>query len=149
MGAMLAKGELAAAIGAGATDSPDVRPLLPDAAAAAAAWYRQTGIYPINHTVVVKDELLQADPALARTLYQAFAAAKQQFLDRLASGQPLDKDAAAIANRRDLVGADPLPYGLAPNRAALDAIARFAYDQHILSRPLAPEELFADVSGSP
>ncbi|HEY7067461.1 MAG TPA: ABC transporter substrate-binding protein [Chloroflexota bacterium] len=149
MGAMLAKGELAAAIGAGASESPDVRPLLPAAAAAAAAWYRKTGIYPINHTVVVKDELLQADPGLARTLYQAFAAAKQQFLERLASGQPLEKDAAALANRRDLVGDDPLPYGLAPNRAALDAIARFAYDQHILSRPLAPEELFADVSGSP
>jgi 4,5-dihydroxyphthalate decarboxylase len=63
---MLAEGELAAAIGVGKVDSPDVKPLIPDAAAAEAAWYRQTGIYPINHTVVVKDALLQSDPRWRR-----------------------------------------------------------------------------------
>ncbi|MGH8059539.1 MAG: ABC transporter substrate-binding protein, partial [Candidatus Entotheonellia bacterium] len=59
---LVAKGELAAAIGVGRVDSPDVKPLIPNAREAEAAWYRKTGIYPINHTVVVKDSLLQADP---------------------------------------------------------------------------------------
>src|SRR5499433_2912099 len=51
---MVAKGELAAAIGAGQVNSPDVKPLIANARDAEAAWYRTTGIYPINHTVVVK-----------------------------------------------------------------------------------------------
>ena len=61
LGEMVAKGELAAAIGAGQVDSPDVKPLIASPREAEAAWYRKTGIYPINHTVVVKDSLLQSD----------------------------------------------------------------------------------------
>jgi 4,5-dihydroxyphthalate decarboxylase len=145
MPAMLAAGELAAAIGAGAVDSSDVQPLIPNARAAAAAWYQKTGVYPINHTVVVKDSLLQSDPTLARRLYEAFVASKEQFLASLQSGDSPSGDAAALASRRAIVGDDPLPYGLAPNRPALEMVARFAYDQHIISRPLAPEALFAPV----
>jgi 4,5-dihydroxyphthalate decarboxylase len=42
-----------------------------------------------------------------------------------------------------VVGEDPLPYGLARNRAAMEAVIRFAHDQKILPRPVAPEEMFA------
>ena len=146
MPAMLASGELDAAIGAGG-DAPNVAPLIPDADAVAAASYARTGVYPINHTVVVKDALLQTDPALARTLYQAFVAAKETFMQRLRSGAPLSADEAALASRRAIVGDDPLPYGLAPNRPALEELARIAYDQHILSRRVEPESLFASVEG--
>jgi 4,5-dihydroxyphthalate decarboxylase len=41
------------------------------------------------------------------------------------------------------VGNDPLPYGLARNRKALEAIIRFAHEQKILPRPVTPEEMFA------
>ena len=118
IGTMLADGELAAAIGAGEVDSPNVAPLIPDSEAAAAAWYRRTGIYPINHTIVIKDALLQADPSVAPRVYQAFVAAKEQFMRRLRAGETLAGAEAALARRRDLVGDDPLPYGLAANRAA-------------------------------
>src|SRR5215813_4259050 len=93
LGAMVASGELAAAIGVGKVDSPDVRPLIPDARNAEAAWYRKTGIYPINHTVVVKDSLLNDDPSLAPRLYEAFREAKGVFLRDLAGGAPLPDDA--------------------------------------------------------
>ena len=59
---MLVEGELAAVIGVGNIASPDVKPLILDAAKAQAAWYRKTGIYPINHTVVVKDAQLEPIP---------------------------------------------------------------------------------------
>ena len=113
LGEMLAKGELAAAIGVGQVDSPDVKPLIPNAREAEAAWYRKTGIYPINHTVVVKDSLLRADPTLAPRLFAAFTEAKAVFLRQLASGAELSADAQALAQRRRVVGDDPLPYGLA------------------------------------
>ena len=140
---MLVAGELAAAIGIGKVDSPDVKPLIPDAAEAEAAWYRKTGIYPINHTVVVKDALLQSDPSLAPQLFAGFEAAKAQFLKELSSGAELAADAQALARRRSIVGDDPLPNGLAPNRKALEAIVRFAYEQKILPRAVKPEEMFA------
>jgi 4,5-dihydroxyphthalate decarboxylase len=148
MPAMLANGELDAAIGAGATDAPNVAPLIPDADAVAAASFARTGVYPINHTVVVKDSLLQSDPGLARTLYQAFVAAKEEFMQRLGSGGPLSKDEQALASRRKTVGDDPLPYGLEANRPALEALARIAYDQRILSRRVENESLFASVDGA-
>ena len=143
LGDLLVKGELAAAIGAGKIDAPDVKPLIPDAAAAEAAWYRKTGIYPINHTVVVKDSLLQADPTLAPKLFQAFQTAKGQLLQQIGSGVALSGDAEVLARRRNVVGDDPLPNGVAKNRPALEAIVRFAHDQKILPRTVKPEEVFA------
>jgi 4,5-dihydroxyphthalate decarboxylase len=143
LGEMLLSGELAAAIGVGKVDSPDVKPLIPDAAAAEAAWYRKTGIYPINHTVVVKDALLQSDPSLAPRLFTGFEAAKAQFLKELGSGAELPVEAQALAKRRSIVGDDPLPNGLAANRKTLEAIIRFAHEQKILPRTVKPEEIFA------
>jgi 4,5-dihydroxyphthalate decarboxylase len=140
---MLVAGELAAAIGIGNVNSPYVKPLIPDAAAAEAVWYRKTGIYPINHTVVVKDALLESDPSLAPRLFAGFEAAKAQFLKQLSSGAELPADAEALAKRRRIVGDDPLPNGLAPNRKALEAIVRFAHEQKILPRIITPEEMFA------
>src|SRR5262245_61266784 len=61
MGDMLAAGELAAAIGVKAT-SPDVKPLIPDALEAGLAALRRRGHYPINHLVVIKDELIARHP---------------------------------------------------------------------------------------
>jgi 4,5-dihydroxyphthalate decarboxylase len=139
---MLVKGELAAAIGAGAIDSPDVKPLIPSPREAEAAWYRKTGIYPVNHTVVVKDSLLKADPTLALRLFGAFRDAKALFLQEIESGATLAQDAQAIAQRRSVVGDDPLPYGVAKNRKALEAIIQFARDQKILPRAVTPEEMF-------
>jgi 4,5-dihydroxyphthalate decarboxylase len=143
LAAMLVEGELAAAIGVGKIDSPDVKPLIPDAAAAEAAWYRKTGIYPINHTVVVKNALLQSDPSLAPRLFAGFEAAKAQFLKELNSGAEPAAEAQVLAKRRSVVGDDPLPNGLARNRKALEAIIRFAHEQKILPRPVTPEEMFA------
>jgi 4,5-dihydroxyphthalate decarboxylase len=142
IGKMLAEGELAAAIGAGQVDSPDVKPLIPDAQAAQSAWYRKTGIYPINHMVVIKDSLLEQDASLASRVSRAFDQAKQVFLRRLDSGEPLAGEDEALAKRRALVGEDPIPYGIENNRPALDAIIRFAHDQHILSKRVAAEEIF-------
>jgi 4,5-dihydroxyphthalate decarboxylase len=143
LGAMVANGELAAAIGVGRVDSPDVKPLIPNAREAEAAWYQKTGIYPINHTVVVRDSLLQADPTLAPRLFNAFKEAKVAFLQQLSSGAELSGEAQALARRRSLVGDDPLPYGLALNRKAIEAVIQFAHDQKILPRKVNPEAMFA------
>jgi 4,5-dihydroxyphthalate decarboxylase len=143
LGEMVANGEVAAAIGVGRVDSPDVKPLIPNAREAEAAWYQKTGIYPINHTVVVKDALLQADPTLAPRLFNVFKEAKAAFLQQLISGGELSAEGQALAQRRGVVGDDPLPYGLARNHKALEAVIQFAREQKILPRQVSPEEMFA------
>ena len=76
LGEMLASGDLAAAIGIPKVDSPDVEPL----AGNAGEWYKKTGVYPINHTLVIKDSLLAENPALAKDVYDAFKAARDQYV---------------------------------------------------------------------
>ena len=82
MGDMLASGELAAAIGV-EVDAPDVEPLIPDALEAGLAALRRNGHYPINHTVVIKDELIAKHPDLAADVFNAFAESKRRYLERL------------------------------------------------------------------
>lgn len=142
MGDMLVAGDLAAGIGAGRLDSPDVKPLIPNAQDAQTEWYKKTGIYPINHTIVIKDSLLAEEPWVADELYAAFKASKEAFLGRLTAGRDLSDEDQAVDKMRRLVGEDPLPYGVAPNRKALDAIIQFAADQHILPRKYSADEVF-------
>ena len=44
---------------------------------------------------------------------------------------------------RDLMGEDFWSYGVEPNRSELEAVARYACEQGINPREVAPEELFA------
>ena len=141
---LLRSGHLAAVIGAG-FDAPDVVPLLPDPAGAAFTALRERGLYPINHLVVVRDDLLEQRPELAADVFDAFSRAKQVYVDRLRDGGIEVPTATDRMYRRvlDETGADPLPYGIEPNRAVLERLVRSALDQRILTRPVAPEDVFA------
>ena len=143
MGDMLVAGELAAAIGV-EVESPHVKPLIDNAAEAGFAALRERGHYPINHLVVVKDELLERHPGLARSVFQAFAESKRQYVDQLRAGA-LDKPTAVDEVHRrvmEIAGGDPLPYGLAPNRQALEEALAAMRDQGIVDRAFTLEELF-------
>jgi 4,5-dihydroxyphthalate decarboxylase len=142
---LVASGELAAGIGL-AADRPGLAPLIPGAAEAGFEALRRRGLYPINHLVVVKDELLRAHPDLAPAVFTAFAEAKQRYVQRLSGGQIESPAPADLTHKRvmDITGSDPLPYGIGPNAAMIEQLIRYAVDQRILDRPPATEELFAD-----
>jgi 4,5-dihydroxyphthalate decarboxylase len=143
MGDMLASGELAAAIGVEA-GSPDVKPLIPNALEAGLAALRSRGHYPINHTVVIKDELLAAHPDLAADVFDAFAQAKRRYVERLKGGKIEKPSEADEVHARVMeITGDPLPYGIAPNRKVIDELIGHALIQGIITRPVAAEELFA------
>ena len=143
MADMLASGELAAAIGVD-VDHPDVKPLIPDAKDAGFEALRQRGHYPINHTVVVKDELLNAHPDLAVDTFNAFAEAKRLYVERLKSGKVEKPTAVDDMHRRvmEITGGDPLPYGIAPNRKMLEELIQSTVEQGIMVRRVDVEELF-------
>lgn len=115
--AMLLSGEIDAAVALAGVDPALVRPVIQDADAAAAAWSRKTGVYPINHVVVVRDALLAEHPWLADELMRLFIASK-----RLAD--------------------DTVPYGVDANRPAIGVLMRYAAEQGLIPRAYTAEELF-------
>ena len=140
--AELLSGPCDAAIGDVRVDMPAIKPLIPDARAAGFAWFRETGIYPINHGVVIKTAVLDAAPWIAEALFDAFKASKAAYLTRLAAG---DDSSPADAVARDLgaVVGDPFPFGVEPNRKALEAIVRFAVEQRVIPKKIEVDALFA------
>jgi 4,5-dihydroxyphthalate decarboxylase len=139
---MLLSGELAAAIGVD-VKSPEVRPLIPNALEAGLAALKRDGHYPINHTVVIKDELIAKYPDLAADVFNAFAESKRIYLDRLKSGKiekPTEVD--RVHQKVMEITGDPLPYGIAPNKRVLDELIGHALKQGIITKPVTAEELF-------
>jgi len=115
--AMLLSGEIDAAVALAGLDPAQIRTVIPDADTAAAAWQRRTGVYPINHVVVVKDALLAAHPWLADELMRLFTESRARV-------------------------ADAVPYGIAANRPAIELLMRYATEQGLIPRPYRVEELF-------
>jgi 4,5-dihydroxyphthalate decarboxylase len=114
-----------------------------DARAREADWFHRTGIYPIHGLVVVKQARLDAHPWLASALFDAFAAARNAYVTPMLAGAALsDKDAHYRAMAA-IVG-DPLPYGIAPNRPAIEALMRYGHAQGLLPRRYAVEDMFIE-----
>ncbi|WP_242151275.1 ABC transporter substrate-binding protein [Sphingomonas sp. BAUL-RG-20F-R05-02] len=131
---------------------PRVARLWPDHRAAERAWFGDTGIFPIMHLLVLRRRCVETAPRLAKALFEAFDRARQ-----LASSDLTDRDYPKIASpwlmadrTRTLaeLGGDPWSYGVPANRAALEAILRYAEADGLTKHRLAPEALFADLPGA-
>jgi 4,5-dihydroxyphthalate decarboxylase len=147
MAEMVASGELPAAIGV-EVDSPDVKPLIPDAAHAGLEALRSEGHYPINHLIVVRDEVLAKNPEVAADLFEAFARAKRLDVDRLREGRIEHPSRVDDLHRRvmEIAGDDPLPYGIEPNRRMLEELVQYALEQKIIEKFVTLEELFPETT---
>ncbi|HEX5280740.1 MAG TPA: hypothetical protein VFW28_11745 [Micropepsaceae bacterium] len=143
MSDMLASGELVAAIGV-ESDSPNIKPLIPNALEAGFAALKSRGHYPINHTVVIRDEILRQNPGIAADVFNAFAESKKLYLDRLKAGK-IEKptEADRVHQRVMQIAGDPLAYGIEANRKVIEELIGHAVTQKIIERPFAVEELFA------
>ena len=140
---MLASGEIAAAIGVD-VKHPDVAPLIPNALEAGLSAYKRDGHYPINHLVVIKNELLERHPDLAADVFNAFSESKRFYVEKLRAGAIEKPDAADNIHARILaLGGDPLPYGVEPNRKTFETLIGHALSQGIITRKVSVDELFA------
>jgi 4,5-dihydroxyphthalate decarboxylase len=152
LGDWLATGELDAFIGArrpvGTGGTAPARRLFPDFRRVERAYYEKTGIFPIMHTVVLKEELTRQYPWLARALYEAFAEAKRLAYRRVADTAVLPYVlpwlVAEVEETRALMGDDPFPYGVAKNRKTVEILAGYSFRQGLARRRLAVEELFCE-----
>ena len=121
------------------------RYLFPDPAAEGRRYFAKTGLFPINHGVVVRRSLLEKHPWIALNLFSAFAAAKETIAQcgkshlhwYLETGL-LDESVGRTLKRND-----PLAYGVKASRAVLETITQYVHEQGLCARRVALEEIFA------
>jgi len=121
-----------------------IRPAFGDGIREGARFVREHGYVPINHTYVVKGELLRRHPWIALNLCTAFLAAKfaaqADAFNRIPIGLVFRWEYLELT--REALGDDPFPYGFAANRSALDSMIRYSHEQGLIPRTFDPEELF-------
>jgi 4,5-dihydroxyphthalate decarboxylase len=123
---------------------PRVRRLFPDPLAESVRYYRKTGLFPINHGMVVRRSILERHPWVALNLYKAFVAAKEQALARTRELVDVYFRLGLLpAEAQQAFATDPYPYGVQANRQVLETIARYSYEQGLTPRVVALEEVFA------
>jgi 4,5-dihydroxyphthalate decarboxylase len=154
---MMADGELVAGFhgnaGVGRTGAPTggwkeveahYPDMFPNAAELEAEWFHRTGIYPMHGTIVVKDSVLAEHPWVAKSLFDAFSQAKNEWLAGLDADGPKNASDKKYVELRKIVGHDPLPYGMDTNLPTIKALEDTAFKQGLTPRRMSLEELFVD-----
>jgi 4,5-dihydroxyphthalate decarboxylase len=118
--------------------------LIADAEKVEADWFRRSGIYPIHGLIVVKDEHVKSHPWLARSLMDAFVAAKKPYLEALKAGHG---DSAEDQRYRKFLSlmSDPLPYGMAANRPSIEALMSYSLQQKLIPSRLHLDQVFVEI----
>lgn len=110
------------------------------------AYFGKTGIFPIMHVLAIREELVNAHPWLATSVFKAFAEAKRLCMHELyevtALKLTLPWVVAEAEATRAVMGEDFWPYGFEANRTTLSAAVRYSHEQDLSARRLSVEELF-------
>jgi 4,5-dihydroxyphthalate decarboxylase len=125
-------------------DHPDIRPLFPDADAEGARYYKKTGLYPINHGMVVKREIVERHPWVVLNLLKAFQEANRVANERrIAYADDHLWTGALAPGSRAALARPAIAHGVKANRRELETIARYSVEQGLTPRLIALEEVFA------
>ena len=129
--------------------SPAIARLFPNYKKVEQDYYRRTRIFPIMHTVVLREDVYRAHPWAARSIYEALIQARDIAVDGL-----YDSDALRVAlpwlldhveETRRVFGLDYWAYGLEASRPTYEAIGRYVFEQGLSPRAVTADELFAPV----
>lgn len=146
MEALLRSEELDAVFHPVPVDVPNVERLFDDPIDEELAYFEATGIFPIMHAIVIKNELLESDPWIAQAMFDSFQAAKEDCLKRLERPQWIPLLWADIhAERQRKLLSDPWEYGLTEdNRMILETLLSYAERQGVASERYAISDVFFD-----
>ena len=120
--------------------------LFPDFKTVEKDYYKRTGIFPIMHTIALRQDVVREHPWVPASLYQAFCESRDIALeglwdtDALRLGLPWLIDHVEEAWR--VFGKDFWAYGMKANRPALEAVGRYVHEQHFSPRVVSAEEIW-------
>ena len=148
---MLASGEIDCAIIARPPTCfleghPDIVRLYPDYMDMEMEYFERTKVWPIMHIIAVQKHIIDANPWVARNLYNAFLESKRRSIERLfdpaVSRYPLPWLPTYARKMRDMMGGDTFPYGIDENRKTWEQMLLYTYQQGIAHRHMTPDEIF-------
>lgn len=150
---MLAQGKIDAFMGASAPTSfgksPDIVRLFPNYREVERDYFQRTRIFPIMHTVVIRESLHKEEPWIAESLFKAFTESKRLALRSMRFSGAMRYMLPWLYDELDeideLFGRDPYPYGLEPNRPNLETLARYLLEQGFVTRPIDINGIFAPI----
>lgn len=129
-----------------AQGNPNVVRLFTDFRRTEQAYFNKTGIFPIMHAVAVRKDFVDANPQFPKAVFDAYSQAKKMMYEHMRklgwAMLSLPWVAQEIEETRKLMGENYWPYGIEPNRKALEALFQYSYEQGLASRKLTIEELF-------
>jgi 4,5-dihydroxyphthalate decarboxylase len=148
---MLINGELDAIINAtlfpSLLSAHNVRRLFENYKEVEIAYYKKTGLFPIMHTIAIREELWRDSPWIAVSLFKAFEKAKEIAYQRLEDVNAYKISLAwfriFVKEQKEVLGDDPWPYGLAKNRHVLETLLSYLFEQGLVTKRLDIEEFFA------
>jgi 4,5-dihydroxyphthalate decarboxylase len=157
LGELLARGDIDALIGSRKPDSfgrhPDVARLFPDFRALERKLYETTKIFPIMHLIAIRRDLYERHRWIATSFYQAFVESKRRALARMryagSLGYMLPWLLAEIEEIDEVFDGDAWPYGIEANRATLQALVQYMFEQHFIASATPIEDLFVPLPGEP
>jgi 4,5-dihydroxyphthalate decarboxylase len=126
---------------------PHVRRLFENSSKVEAEYFKKTGIFPIMHSVALRQELWEKHPWIARSLFKAFQRAKEDAYARLKDPSPYKISLAwfrgPVEDQEQTLGEDPWPYGVEKNRHVVETLSTYLYEQGFTEKKLKMEELLA------
>lgn len=127
-----------------AEEMPRIRRLFPDYIAVEQDYRARTGIFPIMHVMVLKNELLAGWPGIARLVSHGVQAAIDTLMERkrLTESGSIVWPGKTWSEQEKYLGPYAWPAGIEANHKELELLLTYAVEQGILSRPISPEELF-------
>ena len=110
-------------------------------------YFKKTRCFPIMHTIVIRDDVLNENPWVAQTVYKGLNLARERCVSRLsdvtASAIPMPWIFSVLRDSRNLFGNhDIWAYGIEENRATLETFIRYCFEQGITDSLISPEDLF-------
>src|SRR5581483_10807209 len=125
---------------------PNIARLFPDYLDVEMKYVKETGIYPIMHTIALKRDIVEKNPWVAMNLFKAFDESRRRSVERAlnntSSTLPLPWAYEFAKRMQEIVGHELMPYGVGANRKTLDAFLQYAFEQGVCHRRVQPEELF-------
>jgi len=126
---------------------PHIRRLFEDSEKVEAAYFKKTGIFPIMHSVALRQDVWEKHPWIARSLFKAFQRAKEDAYARLHDLSPYKISLAwfrgPVEEQEQILGDDPWPYGLEKNRHVVETLMTYLHEQGLAGKKLTMEQLFA------
>lgn len=120
-----------------------LRPLLPDAEAVERQYYLDTGIYPINHCMVIHRDVYDAVPGVARAIFDAYCHSKQIALKRKVGSTFVPWGAQFWAETMSVFGGDPFPFGLnESNHKNVGTLVGYLHEQGLIADLPEVDDLF-------